>query len=261
MDDDATSRPELIAFFTGDAPPLAVEPASRWREWMNATDERSANRCLPLLMANEAGWQIGNPAPFTATWEGEDHPGATTVVYDGEPPRAGRAESHFGYGVVTWGVSMLFRTPPGWNLLARGPANLPVDGASPLEGLVETDWAVATFTMNWKLTRPGLAVRFDAGFPFCVVVPQARAALERFSPAFRSFDAEPELKDKVRAWTKGRHDAQVAKFLSEYSNDFADAWSAWQQHYFRGTYPDGEPAPAHQTKQRLAPFTRAAAPR
>src|SRR4051794_26898335 len=156
------SGPELIAFFNGDAPPLEIEPASRWREWMNATDERSANRCLPLLMANEAGWAIRNPRTFTATWEGGDHPNRTSLAYeDGMPPAAGGAESHFGYGVITFSVSALFRTSPGWNLLARGPANLPKDGVSPLEGIVETDWAVATFTMNWKLTRPGLSVTFE----------------------------------------------------------------------------------------------------
>ena len=49
--------------------------------------------------------------------------------------------SHFGDGILTWHLPILFRTPPGYNLLVRGPANYPKDAVSPLEGIVETDWA------------------------------------------------------------------------------------------------------------------------
>ena len=62
--------------------------------------------------------------------------------------------SNFGYGIVTWYLPYLFRTSPGYNLWVRGPVNSPKDGIVPLEGLVETDWAEATFTVNWKITRP-----------------------------------------------------------------------------------------------------------
>ena len=62
--------------------------------------------------------------------------------------------SHFGCGIITFKIPYLFRAPQGYNLLARGPANLFKDGISPLEGLIEVDWAVSPFTMNWKVTRP-----------------------------------------------------------------------------------------------------------
>jgi hypothetical protein len=248
---------DLVAYFNGAAPAVEVSPASRWRSWMNETDARTANRCLPLLMANECGWAIGNPAAFTATWRGGDHPDRVTIDYEDERvPAASRVQSHFGYGIITWGVPFLFRTPPGWNLLARGPANWPKDGAAPLEGLVETDWAVATFTMNWKLTREELPVHFEVGFPFCTVLPQPRGMLEHFSPRFEPFDREPETRDRVRAWAKDREQAQMGKFLAAYSEEHKEYWDAWERRYFQGRYPSGEAAPAHQTKQRLAPFAR-----
>ena len=103
----------------------------------------------------------------------------------------------FGYGVLTWTIPYLFRTDPGWNLLARGPANLPQDGVSALEGLVETDWATATFTMNWKMTRPGLPVRFEAGEPFCQIVPQRRHELEAFRPQKASLTDEQRARAAV----------------------------------------------------------------
>jgi Family of unknown function (DUF6065) len=41
---------------------VELVPASRERSWMNSTRKRCANRCLPLLMANQAGWLVVNNA-------------------------------------------------------------------------------------------------------------------------------------------------------------------------------------------------------
>jgi hypothetical protein len=174
---EMSSQPSLIAYYTGVRPRWDIVPAGRWRDWMHATDARFANRCLPLLMANESGWWLLNSHGFTATWDGSKSPAGLEVRYDEEiSAQRAPAESNFGYGIVTWRVPYLFRTDPGWNLLARGPANLPKHGASALEGLIETDWSVATFTMNWKLTEPGTAVRFDAGEPICQIAPSAASS-------------------------------------------------------------------------------------
>src|SRR5205807_369200 len=43
----------LFAYHAPGAPPLRVTPSDRWRDWINAMEDRWANRCLPLLMANE----------------------------------------------------------------------------------------------------------------------------------------------------------------------------------------------------------------
>src|SRR5262249_11468483 len=151
-----------------------------------------ANRCLPLLVANQGGWVLLTPVPFEATWSGEPSPSGTTIEFSDELPHPRPVASHFGYGIVTWAVPFLFRTPPGYNLLARGPANWPKDGISPLEGLVETDWAVTTFTMNWKITRPDVTVRFEEREPFCMIVPQRRGELEAFRPRFEELGDHPD---------------------------------------------------------------------
>src|SRR3954449_7665211 len=139
---------ELIAYYRDPPPKLKIVPARRWREWMNATALRNANRCLPLLTANEAGWVLLNVKPFTARWSGDDAAGGIDVDYGGPPP-VERAQSIFGYGILSFLIPFVFRTPPGFDLLARGPANMPKDGIGALEGAIETDWATSTFTMNW----------------------------------------------------------------------------------------------------------------
>src|SRR5207253_8050013 len=150
-----------------------------------------------------------------------------------------------------WTMPYLFRTSPGYNLLARGPANWPKDGATPLEGVVETDWSVATFTMNWKLTRPGLPVRFEQHEPFCMLVPQPRGGLRSFRTAIRDVRSDPDIYTGVQEWEERRHRLSMQKFLGSYSRDFEDSRLEWQQDYFRGRSPDGKTATEHETQLRL----------
>ena len=181
---------------------------------MDNAQDRWPNRCLPLLVANQAGWVLLNPVAFTATWTGDDHPASLTIDFGSESPRPLPVSSHFGHGVITWGIPFIFRTSPGYNLLARGPANLPKDGVAALEGLVETDWAFANFTMNWKLTRAGHPVAFEAGEPFCMIVPQRRGELESFRTEIRDIASDEQTKAEFDLFSEGRHRLQVQKFLA-----------------------------------------------
>lgn len=224
---------------------------------MNEQHDRWANRCLPLLVANEAGWLLLNPATFRATWDGSDHPRALRIDFADQDAPAPSIRSHFGYGIITWGVPYLFRTPPEFNLLVRGPANWPKDGVTPLEGLVETDWAVTTFTMNWLITRANHTIEFEAGEPFCMLVPQRRGELESFAPSYCALSSDPELADSVKNWAEGRSDANVRQFLSEYADDFAAERGSWQKEYFQGKTPEGQRMSVHQTHLKLDRFVDA----
>lgn len=252
---DVYARPPLIAYPTTRRLSVRIEPAGRWRDWINAMDERWGNRCLPLLMANEAGWVLLNPVGLEATWSGGPEPSSVHLEFEQEmgPPRP--VESHFGYGVLTWSVPYLFRTPPGYNLLVRGPPNWPKDGICPLEGLVETDWSVATFTMNWKLTRPGHTVHFEEGEPFCMIVPQRRGELQSFAPEVRDLASAPSIHAEAERWARKRDRLQVKKFLSKYAGEYEEYRTRWEQNYFRGLTPDGRAAPEHQTTLKLPGFS------
>lgn len=243
------TEPELIAYRLGPNPPVRLVPAGRDRAWMDATGAHFANRCLPLLIGNQAGWFLLNSHQLRVTWDGGEGTDALTVEpLSGAPPYP--ATSHFGHGILTWHIPYVFRTSPGYNLLARGPANWPKDGAHALDGLVETDWAVATFTMNWKITALNRPVLFDEGEPFCMVVPQARGELERFQPEIRDLGDDPEVAVAFSRWSESR-----SRFLAGLSSAEEEALrQEWEKHYFRGTAPDGTKAPAHQTKLHLREF-------
>ena len=53
------------------------------RDWMDATPNRFAYRCLPLSIVNQTGWWIKNPVGFTATWRGISLPGTIDFQFDG----------------------------------------------------------------------------------------------------------------------------------------------------------------------------------
>jgi hypothetical protein len=108
-------RPKLIAYRTGPWPPMRVVTASPSRDWMDATPGGFANRCLPLRIANQAGWFVLNSHALRVTWNGgPELSGLEIESLDGQT--AYPATSHFGSGILTWHLPFLFRTPPGFNL-------------------------------------------------------------------------------------------------------------------------------------------------
>jgi hypothetical protein len=204
---------------------------------MDASPVGYAYRCLPLNIANAHGWEILNPSAFEATWDGGVDKSAIEIG-------AGGAISHFGCGVLTFHVMALFRTEPGWDLFVTGPVNAPKHGISPLTGVVETDWATATFTMNWKFTAPG-TIRFEAGEPFCFFFPIERGRIEQVEPEIHSLASDPALAETYTAWVQSR----IA-----FNTDLRDPNSQahkdkWQKDYYLGKSERG-----HRTKLRLPSF-------
>jgi Family of unknown function (DUF6065) len=249
----APSAPELVAYPVPDAAPMGLIAAPAGRGWMEATPARFANRCLPLLIANQSGWCLLLDRPVEAVWDGGAGPESLAVSCPGAPPHP--ASSVFGHGLLTFHVPFLFRTPVGWNLLVRGPANLPKDGIAPLEGVVESDWAVATFTMNWQLTRPGQEVRFESGEPVCMIVPQRRGELESFRPRIAPLAADPATERAYLDWVESRELYTLHRRLTR----SRPGRGPWQKHYFLGTSPAGIGAPSFEqtVEQRCLRYPKA----
>lgn len=252
--------------------PLCTAPVDR--TWMDAAPQRAPYRCLPLVIANQAGWWIPCPASFIVSWDGglgKENVQITFLPPGEKDSLAGlfapimvsadqsspvvqndpRVSSHFGNGVVTFSIPFLFRTPPGINLWVKGPTNYIKDGVQPLEGVVETDWLSATFTMNWKLTRPHHVVRFERGEPICMIVPVSRGVAEQLEPVYVPLDANPELAREYRDWEKSRStfNADLAKLQPDAVK------RGWQRDYMQGRTISGKEVHEHQTRLHLREFT------
>lgn len=240
-------RPKVVAYKFDNAV-MKIVPAFVQRAWMDPAHASFAHRCLPLRMANTDGWFLLNPYRITVVWNGGLLPEDLAITREPEFENIGAAYSHFGHGIVTWGIPYLFRTPPGYNLQVRGPANWCKEGVVPLEALVETDWAVAPFTMNWKLNSPGNAVVFEKDEPICMIAPAKRGLLEEFDPQIRDIHALPELQREFECWRDTRKNLNDALRTGT-------ATKKSQGHYYAGIKPTGAVgSDEHQSIIGLPPF-------
>ncbi len=240
----------LIAYEIYPNSGMHLQAAPIAREWMDATHKRFAYRCLPLTIANQCGWTIASPRSFTAMWNGGGL--LSDIVFsftDGAPDD--RISCIFGHGVITFNMPYLFRTLRGVNLWVKGPTNWPKHGLHALEGIVETDWTAATFTMNWKITAPNTLVRFDRGEPCCMILPQQRGYVEAFRPTKCLLASNPELAEEFAHWSRERsgYQERVAQ------GDEDAIRRGWQKDYFHGKDPgDVKSFPEHQTKLKIDEF-------
>jgi hypothetical protein len=243
---------ELICYLHPGWAPL-IRPAESTRDWMTNTPESFAYRCLPLNIANAHGWEILTPCAFDAIWTGGT---GTDAVQFRLPPGVDPATapvSIFGQGVLTFHIQGLFRTEPGWNLWIGGSPNHLKDGIQPLTGVVETDWSPFTFTMNWRFTRPGAWVHFDAMEPVCFFFPIQRGYLSDIKPAIIPMEKDSDLNSQFKDWSAAR-----VAFQSKIFNKIASSPSEkWQKHYYRGQNIGGDVRiDTHETRIRLDDFKK-----
>lgn len=248
---------KLIAYEYHHNPGFVLEPASPRRDWMDEFPFRAPYRCLPLVMANQAGWVIRTPVAFTVTWKGK--PGLASLTIDYPEPFTDPflqksmercISSHFGGGIFTINFPWLFRTEKGIGMWVHGPANEPRHNAHALEGIVETDWAHSTFTMNWQVTKRQGPVYFKKGDTVCVLTPFPLDLLESLRPEIRSMSEEPELLKKLEAAAIERQQT-----LAQYQ-PLLETEERFELNYMRGeTRDQARRAEGHRTNFKLAEFS------
>lgn len=240
---------QITAYQVVEAP-MILRTGQRTRPWIEELPERFAYRCLPLSIANQVGWEILNPAAFTARWNGKGGLDAITIQFDGEPNAL--VGSHFGHGVLTFSPGYLFRTSKSHNLWVKGPANSPKDAIAPLEGMIETDWAPFTFTMNWQFTRKRQKVRFEAGEAIAAIVPYPRHYPRKFDAELKNLSENPKLYQQYVDWRQDRlaFNEDLQKAGSEAQK------KGWQRAYMKGQDQSGKTFAGHETKIQMKDFKR-----
>ncbi len=233
-----------------------IEPGGARRDWMGQTQSEAAYRCLPILIANQTGWIIRCPISFKVVWNGK-RPALDSMQFEfgeGAEQAKGQILSNFGFGIVTFKMPWVFRTSEGFDLMVRGPTNYYKENVVPLDGLVESDWAPYSFTMNWKIIKPKTAIWFKKGEPICMLIPFAVATLEKFTARYDSFDNNPELLEEFLQWQSQRMD-QTSQAIKA-----GDDSKLFRLDYVKGKHPDGTAARVHRTSLKLAEFTDASIP-
>ncbi len=249
----APSDQRVIAYRHVDDAGWALEPASARREWMDATTGKFAYRCLPLVMANQSGWVVRIPGTVSAKWGGKVGVESLSLRFVDSPPGFERmALSHFGHGILSFGLPWVFRTPPGIALLVRGPTNHWVTNAHPLDGVVETDWISTTFTMNWQMTARNKEAWFRKGDPICILTPIEIELMERLQPEIQDLQSNPTLLREVNEFQQKRRSTLDANFKQFMAG--GEEKTKFELDYVRGQTPTGAKADSHRTNIKLKPW-------
>lgn len=125
------------------------------------------------------GWDFLCPCAFEAIWHGG--PGAGDVeirLAENVSGTVDFVQSLQGEGLLTFYPGYQCKTEAEHALWVRGPISASKDGAVALESVIDTSVLPGTLTLQWRLTRPGQTVRFEAGEPFCTILPYPKAGLD-----------------------------------------------------------------------------------
>jgi hypothetical protein len=177
----------------------SLTPAPNRRPWMD--ESPYAYQCLPLVVGNQWGWQIGCPCDVRVTWDGSPSPLGLSVEV--APPYDSAIQSRFGQGILTFSPPWLFRSPPGWDLYCKGPSNTWKANAAALEGVIETWWLPYTFTLNWKLMAAGTA-EFHCGEWLAQLFPVPHGTFQGASAVEMRLDDVPDVKTAYAHWIDER---------------------------------------------------------
>lgn len=159
---------------------------------------RAFRYCEAITSASGFGWWAFPPMEMTLMWDGSDifwkyaavdawlplaaaqFPGLSQRFDQAAPPALQGCAPPMLTAVPEPGVLQVWtglfaRTAPGWSVLVRAPANLPLPGGYvAYEGIVETDrWFGPLFT-NLRLTRTHSPIRLRADFPLLQIQPLPR---------------------------------------------------------------------------------------
>jgi hypothetical protein len=197
--------------------PQARPPQRADRAAAGTLPTRAFRYCEPVVTASAFGYYVFPPINFSLMWDGTEvswtYHGAAqwmplraaqfpgfAAYFDSHAPDEirGFAPPFLGAlqepGLVQMWTGLVARTAPGWSLLVRPSANLPRSQQIELfEGVIETDRWFGPLITNFRLTRTGIPIDFQADFPILQVQPLPREVLDE--AGLNHFSVVPNIAD------------------------------------------------------------------
>jgi hypothetical protein len=116
-----------------------------------------------MSAANVNGWELVLQQDVVAQWDGGN---TTPRILEGEFFNDRPIVIPSIIGMVSFVTSWAINTEEGYDTWVTGSPNYFVDGAVPVSATIPSSWWPDEYNMNWKITKIGEPVRFEAGMPF-----------------------------------------------------------------------------------------------
>ena len=174
------------------------------RSGMGTLPTRAYRYCEAVTSATAYGWWVFSPMDFYVFYNGDDifwryegsdvwlklmpsaqFPNFAAQFDAAAPPNVRGFSPPFLTALPEAGTlqiwsGLIARTAPGWDLLLRAPANLPLPGGFTLyEGIVATDRWFGPLFANLRLTKTDHPIRIRSDFPLLQIQP---LRLENYGP-------------------------------------------------------------------------------
>ncbi len=201
---------------------LPIKPPKHKPWWQDNSKTRNhINHCLPLAMANSAGFYILSPATFVVEWDGDTQADAVVKVIEKMP--CCEVDNHAAFGSFTIQPGFVPKTrQTGDFILIKGIPNERCTPYQCMEAMIEAWWSPAKFGLVFLLNQAG---RFlvNIGDPIAQMLVYKASGYE-----IEASTNKPEMHLK---WEERRS-------RNGYTKDFD---------YLHGRYPDGSTEPSHLT--------------
>lgn len=175
--------------YKDNGPVANIEPLSAKRDWMEATFDKHAYRCLPVTLTNQLGWAISFPEDITFMWDGQ-------ISTSGEHIKVLAGEKYIqtgrGQATVSFETGLVFRTPENYSLLTYNVPNMFMEGVSPYTTIISSSFFEGPLPVAWKITKAFVPITIKANQPVAAVFPISLTNIQGSTLTIR------DIKDLIR---------------------------------------------------------------
>ena len=175
--------------YKDNGPVANIEPLSAKRDWMEATFDKHAYRCLPVTLTNQLGWAISFPEDITFMWDGQ-------ISTSGEHVKVLAGEKYIqtgrGQATVSFETGLVFRTPENYSLLTYNVPNMFMEGVSPYTTIISSSFFEGPLPVAWKITKAFVPITIKANQPVAAVFPISLADIQGSTLTIK------DIKDLIR---------------------------------------------------------------
>jgi hypothetical protein len=204
------------------------------RDWF----DKNFYRCLPISLGNIQGFVISVPFDFDIFWTGGNSRNDLIFnFYEDEKNFHKKChvnvESHFGYGILTINLPIIFKTPPNVNLMTISPPNFLIPGLTPITSVIETDNLRYSFGLSIKVDINNIWIKIKKNSPLIGIIPIPR----NFCDNFEIVNAYDILdKEEVEEERKIAHEHFIINYNAFNNNKLnKKTKTQWNKTYLNGT--------------------------
>lgn len=203
-----------------------VRPGKNKRDFLDETKDKHGYVCQPMNTVAFHGWEFVLPCDVKFIWDGiaDEDPSHVKILEGQYINGCQLVDSGTANGTITFNIGYLIKTDPDHNILMSGAPNTFIDGVTPMNAILQTDWYhwnIAQFC--WKIHKANEVITIPKGTPFLFIKNYPKTLLETTNFVIR--DAKQEEFEGIDRYNALRD--------SYRNND----WT-WHQLYKRGMDAD-----------------------